>query len=199
MPDDNATPQTLSIQVFDKAWLTKFCIDLGYHNLSFLANYVPANTTADSSDAVDGCIGVTGHKVIKAVVAVILEHLIDKKLKNECYGCEVDHPSQTQHSCLFEAPAYYFLGCFEELSRKLLKPELKLILSTTLKTFGITPHLQKIQGVVETVLCELRNEIYIVHALSALREKLVDESCEQAVYNAVDSWKNSHPESTEQV
>ncbi len=184
----------------DNAWLDKICTELVYHNLAFLAKYKTSPTdptdtagTEGVSDAVDGCIGVTGHKIIKSVVGIILEHLVDRHLKKNCYGCEVDHPSQTQHSCLYEAPAYYFLGYFEELRAKACKPSLKLILARTLKLFGLSPHLQRIQGVVDAVLCELRDEMFIVGGLAELRTKLVDETCEQAVYDAVDSWKESEP------
>ncbi len=72
-------------------WLNKFCTELGYHNLAFLAKYGPpqspdsiatdAISGAAVSDKVDGCIGVTGHKIIKAVVGIILEHLVDRQLK----------------------------------------------------------------------------------------------------------------------
>ncbi len=184
-------------------WLNKLCTELGYHNLAFLAKYGPPQTpdsiATDAalgtavSDTVDGCIGVTGHKIIKAVVGIILEHLVDRQLKKNCYGCETEHPSQTQHSCLYEAPAYYFLGCFEELRGKVCKSDLKRILSRTLKLFGLSPHLQRIQGVVDAVLCDLRDEMFIVGGLAELRTKLVDETCEQAVYDAIDSWKKSAP------
>ncbi|KAL0152880.1 hypothetical protein M9458_051813 [Cirrhinus mrigala] len=196
-------PTTTVLTTDNTTWLNKFCTELGYHNLAFLARYRPPNagaqgdgslagtTSAGTLDTVDGCIGVTGHKIIKAVVAIILEHLIDGELRRFCYGCEHDHPSQIQHSCLYEAPAYFFLGCFEELSQKLFKPDLKSILARTLKLFGLTPHLQRIQGVVDCVLCELRDEMYIVEGLAELRKKLVDETCEQAIYDAVDSWKKS--------
>ncbi len=107
------------------AWLNKICTEIRYHNIAFLAKYrasqaVPTDIAGSEgvSDAVDGCIGVTEHKIIKAVVGIILEHLVDRQLKKNCYGCEFDHPSQTQHSCLYEVPAYYFLVCFEELRGK---------------------------------------------------------------------------------
>ncbi len=63
-------------------WLNKICTELGYHNLAFFAKYkasqaVPAGSKA-ISDAVDGCNGVTGHKIIKAVIGIILEHLVDR-------------------------------------------------------------------------------------------------------------------------
>ncbi len=66
-------------------WLNKICTELGYHNFAFLAKYkasqaVPADTVGSKaiSDAVDGCNGVTGHKIIKAVIGIILEHLVDR-------------------------------------------------------------------------------------------------------------------------
>ncbi len=125
-------------------WLNKSCTEPGYHNLAFLAKYrafqaVPADTAGSEgiSDAVDGCIGVTGHKTIEAVIGIILEHLVDRQLKKNCYDCEVDHLSQTQHSCLYEAPAYYFLGCFEVLRGKVYKYDIKLILARTLTLFGL--------------------------------------------------------------
>lgn len=34
-----------------------------------------------SGDEPDGCIGDTGHRIIKAVVIIILEYLIDKWMK----------------------------------------------------------------------------------------------------------------------
>ncbi len=194
--DDSVTATGSSTD--NTVWLDKICTELVYHNLAFLTKYktsqtVPTDTagTEDVSDAVNGCIGVTGHKIIKSVVGIILEHLVDRHLKKNCYGCEVDHPSQTQHSCLYEPPAYYFLGYFEELRGKVCKPGLKVILARTLKLFGLSPHLQRIQGVVDAVLCELRDEMCIVGGLAELRTKLVDETCEQAVYDAVDRWKES--------
>ncbi|KAG1955351.1 hypothetical protein F2P79_008444 [Pimephales promelas] len=154
-------------------WLNKFCTELGFHNLAFLTSYgadvcaVAAATAAatatiaaetpgtTSSDELDGCLGDTGHRIIKAVVTIILEYLIDKKKP-----------------------------------LKLLKPELKTILAQALNLYGATPHLQRIQGAVETILFELKDEMYIVEHLASIRQKLVDESCEQIVYNAVDNWKH---------
>jgi len=111
-------------------------------------------------------------------------------MKKDCAGCTVDHPSQTRHSCLFDPTPYYFYSCFDEISLKLLKPELKTILAQALNLYGATPHLQRIQGAVETILFELKDEMYIVEHLASIRQKLVDESCEQIVYNAVDNWKH---------
>lgn len=118
-------------------------------------------------------------------------------MKQDCDGRAADHPCQTRHSCLFEPSAYYFYGCFDEISLKLLKPELKSISAQVLNQFGATPHLQRIPGAVEVILFELRDEMYIVEQLVFIREKLVHESCEQIVYDAVDSWKRIAAEDPE--
>ncbi|XDV44855.1 hypothetical protein PO909_013073 [Leuciscus waleckii] len=176
-------------------WINNFCTELGYHNLAFLTNYGVATPAADAEtpdttvDETDGCLGDTGHRIIKAILAVILEILVDKRMKKNCDGCMVDHPSQTRHSCLFEPSAYYFYGCFEEISVKLLTPELKNILAQALSQYGGRPHLQRIEGAVEAILYGLKDEMYIVEQLSLIREKLIDESCEEIIYTAVDKWK----------
>ncbi|KAL0147332.1 hypothetical protein M9458_057357 [Cirrhinus mrigala] len=195
MPDDNAVPMETLPQTNDNGWLDKFCTELGYHNLTFLTTpYGSAGAIAGAAacagiDDTDGCIHSDGFKIIKATVVVILEHLINKKLKELSMGCEVDHPSQLRHSCLFEPNAYFFDAYFEELSRNLIKPELKHIIARALNRFGLRVNPQRIQGSVDAILCESRDEVYIVEKLRQVREKLVDVNSEQIVYDAVDSWK----------
>ncbi len=53
------------------------------HNLTFLAKYrasqaLPAEGV---SDAANGCIGMTAHKIIKTVIGISLEHLVDRQMK----------------------------------------------------------------------------------------------------------------------
>lgn len=191
--DGNATPGEFEASVCDRHWLDKFCLNLGYHNLSFLTT--PFDGTGSISEAFaaidspDGCIGSDGFKIIKATVVILLEHLINKKLKELCIGCEIDHPSQIRHSCLFEPDAYFFETYFEELSRNLIKPELKHILAQALGRGGLRLHPLRIQGSVDTILHELRDEIYIVEKLHQVREKLEDPASEKIIKDAVDSWK----------
>ncbi|XDV47098.1 hypothetical protein PO909_016812 [Leuciscus waleckii] len=167
-----------------------------------LKNYGVSTPAADAEtpdttvDETDGCLGNTGHRIIKAVLAGILEFFIDKRMQNSCDGCTVDHPSQTRHTCLFEPSAYYFYGCFEEISLKLLTPELKNILAQALSQYGGRPHLQRIQGAVEAILYDLKDEMYIVEQLSLIREKFIDESCEE-INTAVDKWKRAVSEDPE--
>lgn len=195
MPDDNATPLETLPQTYNNGWLDKFCMELGYHNLTFLTTpYGSSGAIAGAEacagvDDTDGCIRIDAFKIIKATIVVILEHLINKKLKELCLGCAVDHPSQLRHSCLFEPSAYFFDAYFEELTRNLVKPELKHIIAQALNRFGLRINPHRIQGSVDAILCELRDEVYIVEKLREVREKVVDVASEQIVYDAVDCWK----------
>ena len=195
MPDDNATPLESQPQTCDNSWLDKFCMDLGYHNLTFLTTpYGNTGAIAGAAafagiDNTDSCIRSDGFKIIKATVVVLLEHIINKKLKELCLGCEVDHPSQIRHSCLFEPGPYFFDAYFDELTRNLVRPDLKHIVAQALSRCGLRVHPQRIQGSVEAILHELRDEVFIVEKLREVREKVVDVSSEQIVYDAVDSWK----------
>ncbi|KAL1280011.1 hypothetical protein QQF64_014611 [Cirrhinus molitorella] len=195
MNDDKVTPMETNPYTYDNSWLDKYCMQLGYHSLGFLTTpYGNAEVLARAAacagiDDLDGCIPANGFKIIKATIVVLLEHLINKKLKELCQGCEIDHPSQLRHSCLFEPSAYFFDAYFEELSRNLVKPELKHIIAQALNRCGLRINPQRIQGSVDAILCELRDEVYIVEKLCEIRERVVDTNSEQIVYDAVDCWK----------
>ncbi|KAL0152407.1 hypothetical protein M9458_052130 [Cirrhinus mrigala] len=195
MPANNAIPMETLSYAYDNSWLDKYCMQLGYHSLGFLttpcsnAEVLARAVACAGIDDLDGCIPTDGFRIIKATIVVILEHLINKKLKELCQGCEVDHPCQLRHSCLFEPGAYFFDAYFEKLSCNLVKPELKHIIAQALNRCGLRINPQRIQGSVDAILCELRDEVYIVEKLREIRERVVDTNSEQIVYDPVDCWK----------
>ena len=140
-------------------------------------------------DATDGCFSDVGFKIIKAATVVLLQHLIGKKLKDECEGCEIDHPSQLQHSCLFDPPNYYFDTHFDELSTKLFRPYFHAIIGILLGRLGLKSHPQRIQGTVGTILHELKDEPFIAAKLEEIRTRLLDKPCEEIVHDVVDLWE----------
>ncbi|XP_053539330.1 NACHT, LRR and PYD domains-containing protein 3 [Ictalurus punctatus] len=152
-------------QTYDNKWLDNFCKELGYHNLNFLTTPYGISGSLTGAPAYIGVDDIDGF----------------------------DHPSQLKHSCLFEPDAYFFDKYFEELSRDLLKPVLKHFIAQALSRFGLRVNPKRIQGSVDAVVHELRDEVYIVQRLNEVREKPVDVSSEQIVYNAVDSWKGVTP------
>lgn len=96
-------------------------------------------------------------KLVKACVYVALQEIINQKLRETCFGCSVDHPSQMQHSCLFEADDYYFKTHIEDLKRRLYRPPL---LQSLLHLFGryryqLDP--QNVKGAVEAIVYELED------------------------------------------
>lgn len=196
-PNDNATdpilPDTTGTIDANTGWLDKFCTELGYRNLSFLTGLcgTAASSIDKNDDAIDGCFTDVGFKIVKATVVVLLQHLIDGKQKEECQGCATNHPSQLQHSCLFEPATYYFDTHFNELTSKLFKPDLRTVIAYALRCFGLKSHPQRIHGTAGAILHELRDEPFITAKLQAIREKLLDKSCKKIVYDAVDLWQRA--------
>ncbi|MGL5118770.1 MAG: hypothetical protein ACRC7H_06090, partial [Plesiomonas shigelloides] len=137
---DSTDVSTSSQDQTNNTWLDKFCTELGYHNLTFITNRcqdIAEAVECTEGDTVDGFIGEDGFKIIKAIVTVLMSHIVHTKLKDLCNGCEIDHPSQMQHSCLFEPTAYFFEVYFKEFSRKLFKPQFKHTLVQALTTCGL--------------------------------------------------------------
>ncbi len=170
-------------------WLDKLGSDLGSHNLTYLPIAKAGLDTKAGLDATDGCFSDVGFKIIKAATVVLLEHLIGDKLKEDCEGCAIDHPSQLQHSCLFDPPNFYFDTHFDELSGKLFKPFFHSIIGILLNRCGLKSHPHRIQGTVGTILHELKDEPFIVAKLEEIRLKLLDKPCKEIVYDVVDLWQ----------
>ncbi len=166
-------------------WLDKLGSDLGSHNLTYLPIAKAGLDTKAGLDATDGCFSDVGFKIIKAATVVLLEHLIGDKLKDDCEGCAIDHPSQLQHSCLFDPPNFYFDTHFDELSGKLFKPFFHSIIGILLNRCGLKSHPHRIQGTVGTIL----HEPFIVAKLEEIRLKLLDKPCKEIVYDVVDLWQ----------
>lgn len=141
-------------------------------------------------DVVDGCFTDVGFKIVKAATVVLLQHLINDKQKDECEGCAIDHPSQLQHSCLFDPPNYYFDTHFDELSGKLFKPSFHSIITTLLERCGLKSQPHRIQGTVGTILRELKDEPFIVSKVEEIRARLLDKPCKEIVGDVVDLWEN---------
>lgn len=49
----------------------------------------------------------------KMILAIEVVELLKDIVYEQCYGCSVDHPSQTQHSCIMETPITHLEMYFE--------------------------------------------------------------------------------------
>jgi hypothetical protein len=151
---------------------------------------IPSDADAKPSfDTTDGCFSDAGFKIVKAAIVILLEHLIGDKIKKECEGCAIDHPSQLQHSCLFEPPNYFFDTHFDELTGKLFKPHFHSIIAIILNRCGLKSRPHRIQGTVGAILRELKDEPFIVAKLDEIRGRLLDKPCREIVHDVVDLWE----------
>lgn len=139
-------------------------------------------------DITDGFFTDLGYNVIKGVVTVVLQHIINVKLKEECLGCEIDHPSQMQHSCLFEPTSYYFASHFLEFSRKLFKDKLYHLAASALQRSGFKADTRTIQGAACAIYYELKDEPYIVAKLEEIRQSLLNNDTDKLFCDVVNTW-----------
>ncbi|MGH0137267.1 UNVERIFIED_CONTAM: hypothetical protein FKN15_013113 [Acipenser sinensis] len=141
------------------------------------------NEPPEDHDDPDSLYGVTFArilKIVKGLLASLLEVIIDRDLQKNCAGCAVDHPSQRWHSCLFEADYGYFNRRVEEIIAKIHVPWLKILVSKALHLLDFFLPLNKIQKLVEDCLIELRPEPYIKEKLQQLQQDL-DERTQEVV------------------
>lgn len=47
------------------------------------------------------------------ILAIVVDELKDIVFEQQCYGCSVGHPSQTQHPCIMETPLTHLTMYFE--------------------------------------------------------------------------------------
>lgn len=159
-------------------------------------HYIPAAASPGSlmevndasSDIPDGFFTDLGYNIIKGAVTVVLQHIVNAKLKQDCLGCEIDHPSQMQHSCLFEPTAYYFAAHFLEFSRKLFTDKLYNIVASALQRRGFKVDIRTIQGAASAICHELKDEPYIIAKLDDIRQRLLNSESDKLFRDVSDTW-----------
>lgn len=162
-----------------------------------LYSYVPnmdAHTMStkqtEASDEIDGCISTTMLSIIRAVTGDLLDRIIEKDLREHCNGCAIDHPSQRQHSCLYDPEDFYLHFNAKRLLTKLFRPWLKYTLARALKLCGVSriPSLEKIQAAAETTVCELRDEPDFKTALRDIKHKTASVYNDTVNEDIVEYW-----------
>ncbi|CAI5684631.1 unnamed protein product [Oreochromis niloticus] len=96
-------------------------------------------------------------ELIKLTLKYLINSLLQKHRQDVCQGCEVSHPSQRRHSCLFPLEKYYFFKYYEELCKRLWNGHFTNILLQILRLEGFSPPAAQVRGVAQTYLFELRD------------------------------------------
>ena len=87
---------------------------------------------------------------IKASVATLLDMVIGEYIRENCSGCEINHPRQRRHPCLYHPSRYYFFNHFEALLKRFV------------------PSIPRVYGVTKAFQHELYEAIYIHEKLKEI-------------------------------
>lgn len=148
---------------------------------------------SDAADDADERITPAAVNIIKGTVYIVLEDIIYELMREACWGCEVDHPSQIKHSCAFDPDPDFLTAHFEMIAEKLLNLRLKCSLRKALIEAGLKPpSLERLVGAAETLFCELQSEpCCITQKLREIHERIDDQSCKEAVMHGVMYWRTT--------
>ena len=94
-------------------------------------------------------------KIIKDCVYVMLNRIIHRMLQEVCNGCEVDHPSQRQHRCLFESPAAFYTYNSKRVKSRLYQTRMMQVLTHICLATGVIPLTLRMLGSVDMILWQL--------------------------------------------
>lgn len=152
---------------------------------------LPKPTTEDQLDA--GVLSSTLQENIKAGIIHLLNIVLQEFRREICFGCQVDHPSQTNHECLFEVPSFFYRSHFHRLMRRLWTPKFIPALQQLLTSLRISVDKSRIQGAAEAMLHDLRSCENIFETIGELYDSLVGEDIMKiALLRMVaDTWRGA--------
>ena len=192
-------------------WVHAYGQRLGEQNLTFLdtveeevttpilhqdiRDTVKNDHTSDLQDEI--CMRAGDIAVLKGTLCLFLESVIGTALEADCYGCLVNHPSQLQHSCLFEPCLHYFEIRFDVLCDNLFKPTLAAALSYALKNLCSKDiSTSRILGAADAIVHELKSEPYILEKLKEIIALFLTDAAQPTVTHCLKLWLGDCPNST---
>ena len=138
-------------------------------------------------DDVDGARTASFLNTVKAVVVHLLDKVVQLYRKEQCYGCQVDHPSQMQHECLFEMPEYFLERNYDEVVKRLWTDRFIPAIRGSLHSIKLHVSERRIFGAAEAILHNLRSTRRYEVKINKIYEKLV-ENDESQLKNLDDAW-----------
>lgn len=117
-------------------------------------------------------------KIIKQCVYVIIHRIMRKMVQERCNGCEVDHPSQRQHICLYDLPSGFYNTNLEELKKRFYRPMVLNVLMHVCESKGYSTSPLKLMGAVDMFIWELsehsESEEEVVYVYDLIENTLLD-------------------------
>ncbi|KAK7901939.1 hypothetical protein WMY93_018708 [Mugilogobius chulae] len=130
-------------------------------------------------------------KNLKNIVIHLLNHQMVNTWKEDCNGCVTGHPSQKQHTCLYNYPEEYLQKNYDRVVRGLWNERLVDTVSRFLFAHGTPATNARIQGAVEAVLFEMQQAENIHQKLDEMYKNLPDDWITSAFMDTcLNMWRN---------
>lgn len=150
----------------------------------------PALHEGFGEEELDGWFSDSAMKAIKTVVYHLLDLVLLKFRKERCYGCQVNHPSQTQHECLEDAPDDLYSVHFHQLTRRLYNRKFVPAIRHFLAQNHIEVEDHRIITIAGTLLHELKTDNCVYDCIERIySDRVADNKQKIALLDTVaDMW-----------
>ena len=128
---------------------------------------------------------------VNTIILHLLNSVLYKYLEEICYGCQINHPSQKQHDCVWGIPEYFYDTNFDQLTERLWNDRFISAIQTFLTTKGIFVDDTRIQGAAEAILYELKSVVRITDKITKMYDTKIGDDYIKTVQLRVisDYWK----------
>ncbi|CAL1600951.1 unnamed protein product [Knipowitschia caucasica] len=127
-------------------------------------------------------------EIVKACVASAVRVVVLQQIKEDCFGCQISHPSQRQHACLYPPVPWFFSANFERLMGKVLTWEFVPALKNTLTKTGLDILEARVEGAADAFLYDLKNEENILEKVNEITCTYTTEKSEDLLDHFLSFW-----------
>ncbi|MEQ2276380.1 hypothetical protein XENORESO_018747, partial [Xenotaenia resolanae] len=128
-------------------------------------------------DEIDGWISTALINTVKTAILHLFNITCLNYVKETCYGCITNHPSQRQHQCLEILEEEYYQINFQCIVRRLINPKLLPAIQKLLTLRRIQADDFRVKTIAETVLYELKSVQGFHSAITDMYDKMNGNDC----------------------
>ena len=128
---------------------------------------------------------------VKTIILHLLNDVVNKYWEEICYGCQINHPSQKQHDCMWAIPDYFYETKFEQLTGRLWTDRFIPAIQRFLTIKKIYVDEARIHGAAEAILYELKSVVRITDHITKMYDTEIGNDYIKTVQLRVisDYWK----------
>lgn len=114
-------------------------------------------------------------ELLKTVVVHLINHALHDCWKQDCYGCQINHPSQKHHSCVRPIPGCYYQDNYGKIVAKLWNGRFTNAITSFLNANGVYGTGGRVQGASEMILNELKHAENIHNKINEMYENIMGD------------------------